>query len=133
MKTILKLYIIETYSLYFISQITSGLSFSGGTITLLIAGVYLTIANTLAKPIINLLLLPLNLVTFGVFRWVSSAVALFLVTLMVKNFKILFFHYAGFESKWVSIPVIHLEGVLAFIAFSFVLSLIISIVHWIFK
>jgi putative membrane protein len=133
MKHFIKLYVIETYSLYLISQVTTDLTFLGGITTLLTAGAYLTLVNYFAKPVINILLLPLNLVTFGIFRWVSSAVALYIVTLLVKNFKVSFFHFSGLESKWFSIPVLHFEGILAFIAFSFILSILISFLFWIFK
>jgi uncharacterized membrane protein YvlD (DUF360 family) len=133
MKHFIKLYVLETYSLYLVSQITSGLNFVGGITTILITGAYLTFVNFFAKPVINMLLLPLNLVTFGIFRWVSSAIALYIVTLLVKDFKVGFFHFAGFENKWFNIPTLHFEGILAFIAFSLVLSVLISVLVWIFK
>ncbi len=73
------------------------------------------------------------MVTFGVFRWVAAGVILFLVTLLVKDFRILFFDYAGLRNIWLDIPAIHLTGILAFIAFSFILSLITSFIYWLVK
>lgn len=133
MKRILKHYSLDTFSLWLLSNIAGGIVFEKGTQTLLISGIALTSVFFLAKPVINLLLLPLNLVTFGLFRWVSSAVVLYLVTLIIKDFKIIYFNFAGYSSKWIDIPSINLKDVLAYIAFSFILSIITSFLYWLMK
>jgi len=38
-----------------------------------------------------------------------------------------------FNSYWFAIPGITLTGILAFIAFSFIISIVSSILYWIFK
>ncbi|MBN1970380.1 MAG: phage holin family protein [Candidatus Delongbacteria bacterium] len=133
MKRILRHYALDTFSLWVISNIAKGIIFEKGIVTLLISGIALTAVFFFAKPVINLLLLPLNLVTFGLFRWVSSAVVLYLVTLIIKEFKIVTFSFSGFTSKWIDIPSITLNGALAFIAFAFLLSLITSFLYWLMK
>jgi putative membrane protein len=133
MKTILKHFIINTVSLYLVSLIISGIIFAEGTYSVLLAGIVLTLTTMIIKPIINLLLLPINLVTFGLFRWVGFAITLYLVTLIVPGFKLLDFVFKGFSTYWFSIPAVSLSGILAFIAFSFIISLIASIGYWIFK
>jgi len=133
MKKIFRHYTLDTFSLWLITNIASGIVLTKGVQTLLVSGIALTVVFLLAKPIINLLLLPLNLVTFGLFRWVSSAVVLYLVTLIIKDFKIIGFNFLGFSSKWIDIPSLHFKGILAYIAFSFLLSLITSFLYWLMK
>lgn len=133
MKRLIKHYVIDTYTLYLVSLIASGLTFQDGVRTLLMAGLGLTAVTIFAKPIINLMLLPLNMVTYGLFRWVSSAVALYIVELIIKEFKIVEFTFTGFSNKWIDIPAMHFEGVAAYVAFAFMLSLFTSIIHWVFK
>ena len=133
MRTIIKHFIIDTITLYLISQAVKGIVFTEGTYTLLLAGLGLMLATNLVRPIINILLLPINLITFGLFKWVTYAITLYLVTLVVPGFHIGEFVFAGFNSYWFSIPGISLVGVLAFIAFSFVISTVSSILYWIFK
>lgn len=133
MKGIFRIYLIETFSLYLISSVISGIVFENGIQTLLLAGLGFTIATSIAKPGINILLLPLNLMTFGLFRFVSSAVALYIVTLVVPGFNLTGFMFQGFASEWFSIPVISLTGFLAFIAFSFVFSVLTTFLHWLIK
>lgn len=130
MKSILKIYITSTLSLYLASVAFGGMQLSRGINSILLAGVGLSLLSLLVKPLINLLLLPLNLITFGLFRWVSSTIALYLVTLIIPGFKIIGFSFSGLASKWIDIPSINLSGTLAIIAFSLVISVISSILHW---
>lgn len=133
MRSVLKIYITSTLSLYLASIAFGGMRLSEGINSILLAGVALSLFSLLVKPLINLLLLPLNLITFGLFRWVSSAVALYLVTLIIPGFKIIGFHFAGLSSKWFDIPTVNLGGFLAIVAFSLVISVISSILHWLFS
>lgn len=133
MKTILKHFIIDTVTLYLISLIISGIVFQNGIQTLLMTGFVLMLTTLVIQPIINLLLLPLNLITFGLFKWVTYAVTLYLVTIAVPGFKLVDFVFAGYSTVWFSIPPISLGGPLAFIAFSFLISFVSSLIYWIFK
>lgn len=133
MRTIIKHFLIDTISLYLISQAVSGIVFADGLYTLALAGLVLMIATMVVRPIINILLLPINLITFGLFKWVTYAITLYLVTLVVPGFHLGDFIFKGFTSYWFSIPGISLSGILAFIVFSFVISTVSSILYWIFK
>jgi putative membrane protein len=133
MKTVLRHFIINTVSLYLVSIAVSGIVFAEGTYSLLLAGAVLTLTTLIIRPVINILLLPINLITFGLFRWVGYAVTLYIVTLIVPGFKLLDFVFKGFSSVWFSIPSVSLSGVLAFIAFSFLISIVASIGYWILK
>lgn len=133
MRTIIKHFIIDTISLYLISQAVSGIVFDKGVETLLLAGLVLMATTMIIRPVINVLLLPINLVTFGLFKWVGYAITLYLVTLIVPGFKLLDFYFKGYSSSLFSLPPISLTGVLSFIAFSFLISFVSSIVYWIFK
>ena len=130
---IIKYFVIDTVTLYLVSQAVRGMNFDGGVKTLILAGVVLAISQFLIKPLINILLLPLNLLTFGLFKWASYAVTLYLVTLLVSGFKIAEFYFPGVSTYWFNLPIIALTGFLAFIAFSFLISTVSSIISWIMK
>ena len=134
MKRILRSFVIEIGALYLVSQIASGMEFADGFISLAITGVALCLATFLVKPIINILLLPLNLVTFGLFKWISRAVTLFLVDLILADFTITSFGFGGLSSKWIDVPALTLNSApLAYIAFSLLLSIIGAIIYWLVK
>lgn len=133
MRTILKHYLVDTFALLIIYRTFTGIIFQPFPQTLFLAGAGLMISSLLIKPIINILLIPVNLVTFGLFRWVSSAITLYLVTLLVPGFKIVAFAFSGLSTKWIDIPSFSLPGILAFIAMSFFLSLVTSFFYWLIK
>lgn len=131
MKKLIRIFVVESVVLYFVSRITTGMVFQDGTLGLFIAAFALTVASLLIKPIVNLLLLPLNLVTFGLFRFLSNAITLFLVALVVPQISIGEFVLKGLDSKLVVTPIVHLPaGPLSYIAFSLLISLITTIIYW---
>lgn len=132
-RRILKYFIVNSASLYSINLVIAGLTFSEGITTLLLTGLALTVASLIIKPVINILLLPINLITFGLFRWVSYAVMLYIVTLVVPGFEISKFYFSGLSTYWLSIPEISLNGILAIIAFSLLISIISSLLDWLLK
>ena len=133
MKHLIRHFVYDTFALFAVSRIADGMIFDEGVKTFLLAGLGVTVGLILVKPILNILLLPINLVTFGFFRWVSSAVSLYIVTLLVAGFKIMRFHLEPLSSKWIDVPEINFTGVLAFVGFSFIMSFIISFAFWIRK
>lgn len=133
MRTLLKNFIIVTISLYLVSEFISGLVFAEGTYTLLLAGFALMLATFVVKPVLNILLLPLNLITLGLFKWVTYAITFYLVTLVVPGFRLTEFAFKAYNSYWLNIPGFTLHGVFAFVGFSFTIYFLTSILHWIFK
>lgn len=130
---LIKRFVVATASLYIVSSVFSGLTFEGGLSTLAITGAVLALVSFLIRPIINLLLLPINLVTFGLFRWVAYAVTLYLVTLVVPAFNIGTLGFPGFTSYWFSIPAFSLGGLLGLLVFSLSISFVSSTIFWIMK
>jgi putative membrane protein len=133
MKVILRHYVIDTVCLYAISNKAGGMVFGNGIPTLLVAGIAVTAVSLIARPIINLLLLPINLITFGLFRWVASSFIIYLSTLIVPSFKVVGFYFTGLSTRWVDLPSLNLSGIMAYIGFSFLLSIFTSSIYWLIK
>lgn len=125
MKKIVKIFAVEVVSLFVATQIASGIVFQNGLEGLFVAGVALAIAAYFVRPVVNILLLPLNLVTLGLFRFIGHAVTLFVVDLALNQFQITGFHFFGMTSRFFDLPQINLEsGPLAYIAFSILISVV---------
>lgn len=133
MKRILRHFVIDSVSIFLVSSVASGMVFEKGIETLLLTGLGLTIASLIAKPVINILLLPVNLITFGLFRWVAAVAVLYIVTLVVPGFNIVNFNFGGYTSIWFDLPSIAFTGFLAYLAFSFLHSLFSSFIYWLIK
>lgn len=130
MKRIFRTLLVESGTLYVVSQIATGLTFENGVSTLIATGAILAVATFLIKPIVNILLLPLNILTFGLFKWVGQAIVLYIVDLLLPSFWIDGFAFPGYSSEWVVIPSLTFGGVLAYLAFSFLISVIASLIYW---
>jgi len=133
-RKILKRFLVEIGVLYIVSQLVIGMHFEKGAESLVIAGVALALATFIVKPVINILLLPINLLTFGVFRWLSQSVTLFLVDLVLQDFSINSFQFAGYSTNYIYIPALQVPSAfLAYIIFSLVISIFAGLIYWIVK
>ncbi|OGM13314.1 hypothetical protein A3D84_01125 [Candidatus Woesebacteria bacterium RIFCSPHIGHO2_02_FULL_42_20] len=133
MKRLVRAYTIQAISLYFVNIIAIGLNFSHGVRSFLITVLVLTLSTYLIRPVVNILLLPLNLVTFGLFRWVGFAVTLLLVDLVLEEFSVDRFKFAGLTSELITIPAVDWTGFMAYVGFSFILSLLVTYTFWVAK
>ncbi len=131
MKRLLRMFVISTVSLYAVSQFfPQGLVWDHSLLTLAQAGIGLTIANVIVKPLFSLMLLPLNLLTFGMFRWVTNVALLYLVVHFVSGIQVQAFTIQEFTYSGLVIPQINLNHLTAWIAVSFFLSVISGLLIW---
>ncbi len=122
---------INLASVYIAANILSGIIiYVGGPKTLLMAAVVIAVVNLLVKPIVNLLLLPIHLVTMGVFRWVANLITLYVVTIVVPNLQIHSFTFPGVDLKYVIVPVVHFSAFGAFLVSTFVLTVTFHLIYW---
>lgn len=134
MKKILRIVAVEFAGLYVANLVASGLVFKDGIQGVIITSVALGVAMYLVKPIINLLLFPLNMATLGLFRIFGHAITLFLVDVAVTQFEIVGFHFQGLSTQYFDLPAINYDrGPLAYFAFSLVIWFATGIINWLRK
>lgn len=120
MRWLLRHLIITGLSVYLVSLILPGFTLSGGLKSLGLTAVILTLVTKLVKPLINLVMLPINLMTLGLFRWVTHALTLYLVAWLSPDLTITSFTF----NQW------HFSAVWTLIFASFLLSLSQSTLRW---
>lgn len=131
LRLLLRSIAINLASIYIAANILSGIIiYVGGPKTLLMAAVVIAIVNLLVKPIVNLLLLPIHLVTMGIFRWLANLITLYVVTIIVPNLQIHAFTFPGADLKYIIIPVMHFSAFGAFIVSTFVLTVSFHMIYW---
>lgn len=131
MKAFVRSFAIHAAVLWFIASNVGGLEFGNDPKILLSGALALTLVDALIKPLINLLLLPFNLITLGTFRWVSSVAALYLTTLVVPGFAIRAFVYPGLATSYFIIPSLTLSLLGAYILIAILVSFFVSLLFWI--
>jgi putative membrane protein len=133
MKGFLRNTLFNSFSLFALSQILPGVRVSGGFFTYILGGVALTFLLIVLRPILNLLALPLNIVTLGFFSFLTNVIIFYLLTVFVTGISITAFNFPGFSYAGFIIPKIYFNTLFAFIIVSFIQSVIVSFLVWLTK
>lgn len=131
MKTLLKMLAGNGVSLYLLSKAFPAFRIEGTLKAFVTAAATLSLLQVLVRPVLELVLLPVNLLTLGVFRWVSSVAILWLLAALVPGISILPFHFEGFSYQGVVIPEANLTVFWSIVVSAFLLSSIAALVNWI--
>ena len=130
MKTILRHFLINTTSLWITTRFIQGLYFAGGFRTLFIGGIVFMLINLLLVPLLKLLFLPLNLLTLGLFGWIINVLALYALTTIVSDFKIMAFQFPGYGYSGFSLPAMEVSAFLTAVIASLVIGAITHFLQW---
>lgn len=133
MKTILRAIFINLITLYLVTLFFPGLTITNKLTTYLSAAIVWTLLNKIVKPIIKLLLLPINMITLGLFSWVVNVITLFLLKYFIKGVLIQAFTFNGFTYQGFVIPQMNFSIFFSYILTSIVLSLVHSTLIWLLR
>lgn len=123
-------YIINLVILWGVTEIFPGLYYSGGFPTLAIGALGLMGMNIIIIPLLKVVFLPLNILTLGVFTWVINVIALYLLTTILPNFKLIPYDYPGGTILGISVQATHLTVLWVAIIASFMIGFASHFLHW---
>lgn len=133
MKALLRHALINLLVIYLVDAYYPGFSILHDAKTLITAAIIWLLLNKIVKPVIKLLLLPINLITLNLFSWVVSLITLFLLPIIVDGIDITPYDFPGFNYQGFSIPAFHLNLFLSFLVVSTLLNLFHNVTVWIIK
>lgn len=133
MKAFLRAILVNLLVIFLVDAVYPGFSILHDAKTLITAAVIWLILNKIVKPIIKLLLLPINLITLNLFSWVVGLITLFLLPLIVNGISITPYDFPGFNYQGFSIPPFHLSLFLSFVVASSFLNLFHNTISWIIR
>ncbi len=119
MKKILKYIILFTFSLITFNQIWHNLSFEKIPLTIIKVAIILTIFELLLKPIVKILLIPINILTLGLFRSVIDTLGLYLAVFFIADFQV--------GNIYISQYNYHINNFWAYLLSSFTIGIILYI------
>lgn len=131
MRNILKSFLVNAVALYVLTVVVPAFEISGGLNSFLVAGATLTALNILVKPILNLLLLPINLLSLGFFRWASSVLIIWLLSKLTPGLIITNYNFLGLSFQGFIVPAAHFSVLWTLIIGSFMMSIITTFLDWI--
>ncbi|MFZ2200092.1 MAG: phage holin family protein [Microgenomates group bacterium] len=125
--------ILATAASFYLAQyFLAGIHLDSTWSAYLIASLVFVVFNFVLSPIIKLLLLPINLLTLGLFRWLTNVLVLYLFDLIYDGIAISGFTFPGYTSSIISIPSGYLGLFWVLVLASFIMSLTYSFITTLF-
>ena len=130
MRKFLRSLVFSAISLFLTSRLIPGFEISPGIANLFVVTLVLTILNLLIRPLVKLLLLPINLITLGTFRWLTTLIILYLLDLLLPEGNIFAFPLHTIPAIGVILPKIIVGKLVAAILTALTLTTIRRLLVW---
>lgn len=138
MKSILREILIHTVALYLVIISIPGVSFDGNLRSLTslsilhTGGAILALFFHFVRPVLKLILLPINLLTLGIFSGLINVLILYLFTRFFGQLKIVEWTFVRMEYQGFTIPELKISVFWTYVLASVIISLVISFFRWLF-
>lgn len=132
MKALLRTLLINTVAFWSLSNFTPLITIESWE-SLLLVSLALTLANLLAKPVLKLITLPLNLLTLGLFSGVLTLIILYLVIRVVPGVYVSGFRIPGFSRSGFTAPTIQFSRLTTLGILAIGISIVQKTAGWLLK
>lgn len=132
MRGLLKDIAIIIISVYLVSLVLRGLIIENTTSMVMLA-IVLYFGNKVVHPIVQVILLPLNLLSLGIFSAASTLFSLYLSTIFVKGVIVIPFTFQGVSLFGLHIASISFNTILSFMVISVTIYFVEKMLFWLFS
>lgn len=132
MKKHARSFVISLIAFFSTAFFYPGFSYNSDFVVLGLASLVFAALTIFVKPVIKLLSLPFNLLTFGLFSFLINVIILYGVGYLISDFEINSFHFPGYSLSGFTLPVADLNQLFSALIASFIIGLISTILHWVF-
>lgn len=133
MRALLKKYLILAGVLYLVKTLIVSFKIEGDIQSYMSAVFILFFIRTLISPIINILILPLNLVTLNLTNWLLQILLIFVWVMIIPQVTVTFWDVPAVNFGSVNLSSMHLSWLPVFIIVSLTIIIFYRIAYWIFK
>jgi putative membrane protein len=131
MKHLIRVFLFNVFALWLTSQILPGIVVAGGWQTILFAGFILCLLMLIVAPILKILFIPINILTFGLLSWLVNVMVIYLLTLFVPEIVVNAWTFAGWTWAGFVIPSFEVGYFLSLVLTSFSIAAITDILHYV--
>lgn len=132
MKKYARSFVISLLAFLAVAYFYSGFSYNNNLMVLGLSALVFAALTIFVKPVIKMLSLPFNMLTFGLFSFLINVIILYGVSYLIADFKIVGFHFAGFSFSGFNLPAADINQLFSAIIASFIIGLISTVLHWVF-
>jgi putative membrane protein len=129
MKHLVRSFLFNVFALWFTGQLIPAFVISGSWQTTLVAGFVLSLLMLVIKPILKILFIPINIITFGLLSWVINVLVVYILTLLVAQIEITAWTFPGFSAWGFVIPSVSLTYIASLILCTFSITFFSNLLH----
>lgn len=129
MKYLVRLFLFNTFALWLTSQIVPGVVIQNAWQPILWVGFILSVLMFIVKPILSILFIPINIMTFGLLSWLINVIVIYILTLVEPMIQIREWEFPGFSYGGFVIPSTHISYIVSLIITTFVLTFLSNVLH----
>jgi len=131
MKKLIRGFIINFSSFWLVMYSFPAFNYEAPT-DLFLPALAFSFLSLFIKPLLNIITLPLNFITMGMFSWLSAVITLYLVFVLIPEVKFSGFEFSGLNISGFVLPTFYIGKLLALGIGSFLISLTCAIIRWVF-
>ena len=131
MKHLIRVFLFNVFALWLASQILPTLMIPQGWQTMVMAGFTLSILMLIVAPILKILFITINILTFGLLSWVINVLVIYLLTVFVPEIRIVPWTFPGGNWAGFVIPSMNLSYTMALIATSLLVTIITDVLRYV--
>ena len=131
MKHLVRVFLFSVFALWLTSQVLPGVAIMGAWQTILFAGFILALLMLIVAPILKILFIPINILTFGLLSWFVHVIVIYLLTLFVPEIQISPWTFSGASWAGFVIPGLEVGYFLSLVLVSLCIAAIGDILHYV--
>lgn len=125
----MRVYFFSIFSLWFASQLIPGFKITGSLPTLFGAAFALFLLTLIVKPVLKILFIPVNLITFGLLSWIVNVIMIYLLTVVVPEVRIMPWVFPGTSMMGFVIPKLDVTYHASLILSSVLITFVSNLLH----
>lgn len=129
MKYITRVFLFNTFGIWLTSQVLPTIHINGNWQILTISGSILSILMLVVAPILRILFIPINLITFGLLSWFINVIVLYLLTFFVPEITVVPWQFPGSSWSGFIVPPMYLSYFPSLVISSLTLTFITNLLH----
>ncbi len=129
MHYLIRVFLFNVFGLWLTRELLPFFVINGNWQTILSAAAVLSLLMLLVQPLLKILFIPINIITFGLLSWLINVIVLFLLTVFVDEVTITDWSFPGWYWSGFSLPAGHISYPLAMVIASLTITLLTNFLH----
>ena len=129
MKYLLRLFLFNVFALWITSELITAVVIHGEWYLILLGGLVLSLLMLIVKPILKILFIPINLITFGLISWMINVIVMYLLTFLLPEIEIQPWTFPGITWSGFVVPSVHFSYVMTLIIVSVTVTVFTNLLH----